>query len=177
MMLTGVRDYLRETNGWKFHQCGIQYRSSPPQLARGFYVALSCSGVQGGPAGNHYLKETYALTLGIWKESGVLPADLVGHAQLNSDEYQKGSETLDSLERKLIDQLHQAQEVRNVVNGKFGLPGSNGGEFLLPFHYDSGGDDELVSPFGGQQGTAAQYLGRRLRFVGFTRNQRIGSIR
>lgn len=177
MLLEGVRDFLRKENSWKLGQCDIQQGANPTNTSRGFYIALDDDGVQTATPENHFLKERYTIQIAIWTETGSLPADMSGMAQLRSDKYTKGRATLDSLERKILAQLHQRQEPRNETNAQFGLPGEAGCIFLLPLAYISRPKNEVFGAI--QQGAAnvAQWLGRRLRFTGFDRTQNIGSVK
>ena len=78
------------------------------------------------------------------------------------------------MERAIVGQLHQRQEPRNAINAQFDLPGPLGDIFLLPLFSNGRGKNEMVEPF--STGRASQWLGRRLRFNGFLRNQKIGMV-
>lgn len=177
MVLEGVRDFLRQENGWKAGQCEIQQGATPTNTSRGMYVALDDAGVDTAAADQHYLKEIYSIEIAIWTETGSLPADLSGQAQLKADKYTPGRATLHKLERRIIAQLHQKQEPRNQINAEFGLPGSDGCIFLMPLVYGGRPKNETFGAI--QQGAqnVAQWLGRRLRFRGFDRTQKIGSVK
>jgi hypothetical protein len=176
MILEGVRDFLQKENGWDKHRCGIQQGGLPPAVTRGFYVALDDAGVETSPPENHYLKEIYTIEVAVWRETAPISADLSGIAQLKSDQYIKGAATLHDIERKVIRSIHHNQALRNAINGQFVLPGSDGDLFLLPLIYTGRGRNELQGVFAQNQQQSAQWLGRRLRFRGATRNQKIGSI-
>lgn len=175
-MALSVRDFLRKENGWDVNRCDIQQGGTVPDIARQFYVTLDDAGVQTGPAENYYLKEILSIEVGIWVETGHIPADMSGHAQLKNDDYIKGTVTLDDMERAIIAQLHHREEPRNQINEQFGLPGDDGDIFLLNFVYGGRPRNEIQGVFQNQN-RVGQWLGRRLRFGGLTRNQKIGCVK
>lgn len=176
MIKEGIRDFLRSENGWNQNQCEVQTDGQPPSIARNFYVAIGSITVRTRALTQHFLGEQFTLTVSIWWETANTPADMSGNAQLRQVLHQTAVTTLEDLERLVIRQLHNVQEPRNAVNGQFSLPGANGDQFLLPFNYDGRGDDERINPNAGSR-TSSQWLGRRLPFTGFDRNQKIGSVR
>ena len=177
MALEGTRDFLRTENGWKLGDCDIQQGGNPTNTSRGRYIALDDAGVETVGADQHYLKETYIIEISIWTNTGTLPADMSGMAQLKADKYTTGRDTLDKLERAIVSQLHQRQEPRNQVNSQFGLPGTDGCVFLMPWIYQGRSKNELQGQVQSGAANVAQWLGRRLRFRGFDRTQNIGSVK
>ncbi len=176
MVLEGLRDFLRKENGWTFTRCDIQHKSTPPALARGLFIALDDAGVTAGPQENYYLQEQFGITVGVWIETAIQPADMSGNTELKTAKYIEGGVTLDDLERRMIRQLHQKYDTMAFVNCKFGLPGENGDKFIAPMFYGGSGKTEAVNP-NPQNDRAAQWFGRRLRFSGFNRNQTIDCMR
>lgn len=174
--LEGIRDFLRKENDWSVKQCTIQHTAEPPQLAKGFHIALDDNGVATSTRENHYLQEQYAVIVGVWIEAAITPADYAGTLQLAESIYQKGTLTLNDIERLVITQIHQQNEPRNFTNCKFGLPGEKGDIFLAPMIYDGRGTNETIAS-NQNNPRSAQWLGRRLRFSGFQRNQKIGCAR
>ena len=175
LVLEGIRDFLRSENGWKKGECDIRQGGVPTETSRAFYVAIDDAGVETAGADQHYLKEIYSIEIAIWTETGSLPADMSGLAQLASDKYTIGRETLDNLERAIIGQLHQEQDPRNQINTQFNLP-AEGCIFLMPMIYSGRPRNEIIGA--ARRGSQiAQWLGRRLRFRGFDRIQKIGSVK
>ena len=176
MVYEGVQDYLRDQQDWTINQCAVQHGGEPPALARGIYVAVNGVSVQTRSMEQFFLAEQFTVSINVWWESAITPADFSGLGKIKSNPHQPGATTLEDLERSVIRELHHSQDFRNSLNGKFSLPGSDGDIFLMPLIYDGSGEDERLNVNSNNQ-KSAQWLGRRLRFTGLDRNQVIGSIR
>lgn len=183
MVLHGVRDYLRQQNGWTVQNCGVQKDAVPPATAGQFYVSIDDTGVDGTAADNDHLSEQFNLEIGVWRRSGGKPDDRLGQLKLPEDIYLHNVLSLTDLERRvLVSQdnaggLHQNWAVRSYINTLFGLPSfAAGPEFtgVLSFRGFSRLESIVLA------GTNAQnpaFYGRRLRFHGLQRVQIIRGSR
>jgi hypothetical protein len=172
MALEGVRDWLRDRNGWTNMECGVMFRCIPPNRAGQKFIAIDDGGVETGPDNTHALTEIYTLEVGIWRRPGHLPKDMLGQSMLPEDLYLPEISTLNDMERRVIFWLHNRWELLTYINGKYGLPDEGRGDnFIEKLSYRGRTKVETAQPDEGQPGLV--FIGRKLRFRGLKRIQKI----
>lgn len=172
MALEGVRDWLRDKNGWTNQECGVMFRCVPPNRAGQKFIAIDDGGVETGPANTYGLTEIYNIEIGIWRRPGHLPKDMLGQAMLPEDLYLPEISTLNDLERRVIFWLHFKKELPPYLNAKYGLPDEGRGDiFQEMLTYRGRTKVETAQPDEGQPGLV--FIGRKLRFRGLKRIQKI----
>jgi hypothetical protein len=169
MVLEGVRDWLRTKNEWDHMTCGVMAGSIPPNRAGQKYVALDDDGVDTGPDNTHGLTEIFGLEVGIWRRPGHLPKDQQWNMVIPEDVYLPEVDNLNKLERNVIFLLHQRWDLAAWLNQKYGLPSSATGDaFTGQLVYRGRSKIEAASGDG-----TNRFIGRRLRFRGLRRVQKI----
>lgn len=174
-ILKQVRDHLRDAMPLAADQCDIRPDGEPPQSAGELFVAVDELGVTS--TARSYIEEQFEVEVAVWRRAGQYPADRIGDAQLSDDPYTAGLFTLDDLEREAIRRLHgNFTDVTAAVNTALGTGSGNAGDsFRLALYYEGRGRTEVLPPSRGAQ-QPAQWLGRRLRFVGMNRIQALDVI-
>lgn len=180
LLLEGVRDYLRSQNElpngdqWGRQQVGIQFKSMPPATAGQFFLSLDDGGVDAPSNPSYYLKEIYTITIGVWRRMGTTPANRRGQQLLADDIYRDQITTLEDLERIAIKQLHEKPVVTQSVNDQFGLPSEAlGDRFQGRLYYTGRSTNETT---GLPDSPSEVFIGRKLRFRGMLRVQRIENM-
>lgn len=175
MVLEGVRDWLRDRNEWSITECGVTDDGYPPARAGNFYIAVDEDGVDVGPERTNALTEIYKIEVTVWRRPGHLPKDFLGNIVLPEDRYLPEIKTLHDLERRVIYHLHgwraSTNTLRNFLNTKFNLPDVGRGDAFIT---------ELMSTGRGrkekhQVDDGMPFIGRRLRFRGLMRVQKISN--
>ena len=175
LALEGARDFLRQETGWSANQCGIQHQGIPPATAGDFYVAVDDNGVETGREVNNELREIVGLEISIWRRERDMPQDMSGLSFLDQHRYKVAATTLENMERLVIKTLHHNWSFRVFINDRFALPSDAVGDvFLGSLTYRGRGRNETVGlP---ESNDATMFIGRRLRFRGLHRTQKIGSM-
>lgn len=174
LVLEGTRDYLKTQNSWDTTQCEIQDQGTPPAVAGEFFVALDDGGVETQGEDSELLREIQLIEISVWRRLGGYAPDKVGVMLLDTDIYRNTIETLSTLERKVVSQVHGDWALRVAINTQFGLPDATlGGEFTSSFRYKGRSRPERVVIPDAEDDV---YLGYRLRFRGMLRNQYVDSI-
>jgi len=173
MALEGTRDYLQSENSWTDHQCNLQQNAVPPPVAPQFYIALDDGGIENDSV-EHFLRETYTMVVGVWFRVGAYPEDARGFMQLKTDLYRATIDTLNSLERKVLQNTHHIWALVTAVNTQFSLPSAGDGDYFQSTWVYQGRSGNEITALPDQQGNA--YLGRRMRFRGMRRIQLVDSI-
>jgi hypothetical protein len=180
LALEHTQEWLREKNGWKDNECGVQYDALPMlQDAGQFYVAIDDAGVETGNELTDSIKEILTLTIGIWRRQEHLSQrDRKSILKLPTDKYLLGSWTLFDLERTVLlprlNGLHANYAFVTALNLRYNLPDEDfGATFILPLFYRGRGRMET---YGVDDGGATQcWYGYRLRFRGLAREQKLRS--
>jgi hypothetical protein len=185
MGLHGVRDWLRTQFGWKENQCGVQYQCLPPATADQFYVAIDDAGVEVGPDETDALTEILNIEIGVWRRPGGKPADRLGMLKLPQDIYLAGIYTNTDLERMVLcptgaaknkGGLHKNYGFLTFVNTLFGLPDDDlGAAFMDPLNFRGFSRFESIA-IPGQSTDPDVFYGRRLRFRGLKRIQKVREL-
>lgn len=169
MVLEGVRDWLRTQNNWDVKTCGVQMGNVPPNTAGPKYISLDDDGVDTGPDNTHALTEIFGLEIAIWRRPGHLTKDYRDQAYLPEDRYLPEISNLHDLERRVVFFLHQRWDLVAWLNTKYGLPDSGKGDnFTGQLVYRGRSKLDSVATDKGEL-----YIGRRLRFRGLRRVQKI----
>lgn len=169
MVLEGVRDWLRDQNSWKAIECGVMMNTVPPNRAGQKYVGIDDDGIDTGPENTHALTEYFSLSIGIWRRPGHLPKDQQWNMVVPEDVYLPEISNLHDLERRVIFYLHNRWDLVGYLNKKYELPDAGrGGTFTGQLVYRGRGKIESAA---GDE--ANRFIGRRLRFRGLRRVQKI----
>ena len=168
-ILKQVRDHLRAAMSLDADQCDVRPGGVPTQSAGELFVAVDELGVVS--TARSCLEEQFEVEVAVWRRAGQYAADRLGDAQLPDDPYTAGLSTLDDMERQVIGHLHgNFTDVPAAVNTALGTgTGTAGDAFRLALYYEGRGRTEMLPSPG--KGQPAQWLGRRLRFVGMNRIQ------
>lgn len=178
-----AQEYMRNKNGWKNNECGVQFEATPPWEAGQHYIGIDDGGVEGGSGTTASLKEVPTLIVGVWRRPEHLyQKDRRPNLALPIDKYLLGAYTLYDLERMVIVcnpsqklyGLHHNWEFMNGLNTRYGLPSaSKGGTFCLHLTYMGRGRMERlgVEAPGGSSADPQLWYGYRLRFRGLLREQ------
>ena len=143
--------------------------SIPPGRAGQKYVALDDDGVDTGPDNTHALTEIFGLEIGVWRRPGHLPKDREWNMVIPEDVYLPEIDNLHKLERAVIFYLHQRWDLVAYLNQKYGMPNSGSGDsFTGQLVYR--GRSKIEAAIGDEKN---RYIGRRLRFRGLRRVQKI----
>lgn len=171
MLLEGTRDYLREQMPLKATECDIQHDSIPPWPSGQFYVTLEDSGVAPGPDQSYYLKEIFSIDIGVWRRPGDIPKDRWGTFQFRDNQYLGSVQTLDRIERRIIELLHQKPAAMVALNEKFGLPSAEAGDNFSSFlrYRGRSGMQNKFPP----EADGIMFIGRVLSFSGSMRLQKV----
>lgn len=182
MGLHGIQDWLRQEYGWKANQCGVQYRCLPPATAGDYYVAIDDAGVETGPEETDALTEILSPEIGIWRRPSGKPADRLGLLKLPEDIYLNSIYSNTNLERMVIcptredtskGGLHMNWGFVTFLNSKFELPSADlGAGFLSPLIFRGFSRFETVG-IPGKSNDPDVFYGRRLRFRGLKRIQKV----
>lgn len=171
MVLEGVRDWLRDKNDWKVIECGVMMDTVPPNRAGQKYVAIDDDGIDTGPENTHGLTEFYNLSIGIWRRPGHLPKDQQWNMVIPEDTYLPEISNLNDLERRVVFWLHNRWDLAGWLNTKYSLPDAGKGDkFTGQLVYR--GRSKIESAIGDE---GNRFIGRRLRFRGLRRVQKITS--
>lgn len=183
MGLEAIEKWLRAEYGWKVNQCGVQYQCLPPATADQFYVAIDDAGVEnGGSEGTDSLEEVLNIEIGVWRRPGGKPADKLGLLKLPDDVYLPAISTNTDLERlvqipsgaaKRNGGLHRNYGFLIFVNELFKLPSDElGAKFTEPLLFRGANRFESIA-FAGAKNDAHAFYGRRIRFRGLKRIQKV----
>ncbi len=179
--LEGTRDYLREhanirnKPGAENKRVTIEFNLFPPPMASNWHIALDDGGIETGNQVNNELVEVLTLMVGIWKRPGGVAPDRQGNLMLETDLYQRQVSTIEQLERAIIKTLHENHAVDAYINTKFGLPVAGLGDaFGGRWVYRGRQKMESVA-LPDYQGSPV-WIGRRLRFTGLKRTQRVSNM-
>lgn len=180
LALEGIQNWLRDRNGWKPNECGVQYDALPGFDSGQFYVAIDDAGVEAGSPNTNSIKETLSITIGIWKRPEHLAGMRKGQLKLPLDKYLLGSWTLHQLERQVIIRqlhgLHANYEFMNYLNSINFLPDDlEGAKFNQPLFYGGRGRMDTVAVDAKGLSDPVAWIGYRLRFRGLVREQRLGN--
>lgn len=174
MLLEGTRDYLREKMPLKATECDVQHDSMPPWPSGQFYVTLEDNGTASGPDVSYYLKEIFSVDIGIWRRPGPLQKDRWGTFQFRDNQYLGSVQTLDRIERRIIELLHNKPAAMVDLNNRFGLPNEEAGDrFSAYFRYR--GRSGMENKFPPEQGASddIMFIGRTMSFTGSMRLQSV----
>jgi hypothetical protein len=171
MVLEATRDWLRARNSWKFDQCGVCDEGYPFEKSGQLFVGIDEDGVTAGPANTYGLTETFQLSIAVWRRPGHLPKDMYDQMVIPEDRYLPELSTLHQLERRVMFWLHHRWEFLNYINEKYKLPDAGRGDKFTEALTFAGSSKKEVYVV--REGVA--YMGRRLRFRGLKRIQKITS--
>lgn len=175
MAMEATRDHLRTQLDSPDMQCGIQYRAEPPLTAAQWYVAIAELATESGSIATYSLKETLNIQIGLWRNTGHIARDRSGQASHETDFYRPQIKNLEKLERLVLQYVHQVWAIVNAANQTYELPSiERGATFLSPWRFVGRGPTETFGA--ASEGTVITFLGRRLRFTGFHREQLIGNV-
>lgn len=175
MVLEGVCDWLRARNGWGVKECGIADGTFPFAATGQFFVGIDEDGESGGNAETNALTEVFSIEIGVWRRPGHLPKDMHGQMLVPQDRYLPEIKTLHDLERRVKVFLHHRWELVQALNTKYGLPDSGRGDnFITSLVWQSTSrKDAYVAGTSAQNAIA--FVGRRLKFRGLKRVQKIST--
>jgi hypothetical protein len=181
LALEHTQEWLREKNGWKFNECGVNYDALPMlQDAGQFYIAIDDAGVEVGNELTDSVKEVLTLTIGIWRRSEHLSQrDRRFELKMPIDKYLLGSWTLYDLERVVmlpyLNGLHANYSYLSSLNTRYNLPDADyGATFIRPLFYKGRGRMETYGVDDG--GSIQTWYGYRLRFRGLDREQKLRRV-
>jgi hypothetical protein len=175
MVLEATRDYLRQRCELEKNQCGIQYLGNPPPSAVNIYVTINDDGMDTGDDTSYYLREITRIEVGVWRQPNGIARDRAGEWMLPENIYGTYLTTIEQLERKVIQALAWSYSFLNFLNEHAGLPMTGkGGAFKQPLRYVGRAPIEAITVDNGTQ-NGAGWIGRRLRFRGAERIQRVDS--
>lgn len=183
LVLEGMQQWLREKYGWQPNQCGVQQDAQPSYDAGDFYVALDDAGVESGRPDTDSLKETFRVTVGIWRRPEHLQPDKRGILKLPTDKYLIGVHTLHRLERAVIVHktvsgaivenkfgFHNNWSFRTYLNTRFDLPGEYGAPFTGCLTYRGRSAMEVIGI--DDSNSMQAWYGYRLQFMGLYRESK-----
>lgn len=177
LALEHMQEWLRDKNGWKQNQCGVQADAMPALDAEDFYVAIEDTGIETGNEATDSIKEIYSFQIGIWKRAEHLGIkDLRGQLKLPQDQYVVQAYTLHDLERAVMvsgaNGFHANYSFLESLNFRYNLPDSTlGAAFNRPLFYKGRG---RMEPMGVDDGNSTKaWYGYRLRFRGLDREQKL----
>lgn len=171
LVLLATRDHLRLRRGWNESVCGVQPNAVPPASAGDWYVAIDEHSI--AVDGQAHRNERFAIEIALWRRATALVGDRAGNQLMATDPYWTAHVTLDALERQIVDDLHGDYGLLAKANEAVAslAPGSPG--FCMALFYQGRGRTELLDQHGGKlkpfAGTSAEWLVRRLNFVGLSR--------
>lgn len=169
MVLEATRDWLREKNGWSPAQCGVSDEGYPFEKSGQIYIGIDEDGISAGPPETYALTETFQIEVAVWRRPGHLPKDMYDQLVVPEDRYLPEVSTLHDLERRVLFWLHHRWPFLTYINAKYGLPDSGRGDkFTEALTYSGSSRKEVYTV---REGVA--YMGRRLRFRGLKRTQKI----
>lgn len=175
MVLEATRDFLRSERSWTQKQCQIMPAGLPPATAGMFFITLDDGGVETAGSDNFYLREVFTIEVGVWRRAEWLAADLRGAEQLKTHPYLAGIQNLHTLERNVIETLHNNWTLRTQINTDFSLPSEDDGDdFTGVLAYTGRG---RIEPAVLPEQNAPAFSGWRMRFKGLSRTQIQGQIK
>ena len=179
IVLQAVRDRLRSLYSWTKQQCAIRERGFPSPTSGQFFIGIYGTAMSGtGGENDYFLRQNHTLDVAIWRQTSVNPKDQSGDIYEITDSRRPAIETLDRLESKVTQALHQNQELRAACDAIAVTDQDTFGResFKTPLVYLGwNGHEPFSLPGGGPDGRT--FVGRRIRFRGLTRVQRISYMR
>lgn len=174
LVLEGVRDFVRGQYGWTRKQVTIRFEGQPPAMAADWHIAFDDGGSDVDAGSTYMLQEGLALTVGVWRRITDTPDDRYAELIKRTNIYTGQVASLDKLVRQVISALHLNYAVATDLNTLWGLPnGEHGSTFESALRYRGHSGTEKFSHV---ESPDLIWLGRRLRFSGLRRQQKIGSI-
>jgi hypothetical protein len=174
LVLQGVKDYVRGQYGWTNKQVTIRYDGQPPATAADFHIAFDDGGSTVEGPRTYMLQEQLSIVAGVWRRMASTPDDRYAELIKRTNIYTAQVASLDKLVRQVVTAIHHNFTLTSDLNTIWGLPNDEHGSiFESTLTYDGHNGLEKFSHI---EAADLIWVGRRLRFTGLRRQQKIGSI-
>ncbi len=164
-------------DGWNLRESinyGLEFGALPPPTASDWYLAFDFAGEsQTARPEDYFLREEYSITFGIWKRQTEIPRDRLGRLSLTQDLYRPQALTLHATNRKLVTTFHQKFWLPNYISEKINASESNGNVAISPLIYLGCGANEQYTVDSMRSNDVETFIGRRCKFKGLMRIQKI----
>lgn len=132
-LLRAVRDCLRQSMGWREHECAISPRGRPHPDMGLFFVAVHEGSWRA--EGKSYLEENLAVNVTITLATGQIPVDRP------DDIYESQAGMIDQYENQIKATIHGNQQIRVAACAYARVPDETTGDiFQTPLYCTGGGE-------------------------------------